>query len=140
MGPFALMDLIGHDVNESVTRSVWASFGYDPRFAPSLAQRSLVEAGWLGRKTGRGCYDYSDGAAPPVPAPAPARQAPAFVISHGESEFGQLLARSGVSVQEAGARRARSASTAWLSCPAARCSPGPPAPPPARWPPRQAGR
>ncbi len=103
MGPFALMDLIGHDVNESVTRSVWASFGYDPRFAPSLAQRSLVEAGWLGRKTGRGCYDYSDGAAPPVPAPAPARQAPAFVISHGESEFGQLLARSGVSVQEAGA-------------------------------------
>ena len=44
MGPFALMDLIGHDVNESVTRSVWASFGYDPRFAPSLAQRSLVEA------------------------------------------------------------------------------------------------
>ena len=48
MGPFALMDLIGHDVNESVTRSVWASFGYDPRFAPSLAQRSLVEAGWLG--------------------------------------------------------------------------------------------
>jgi 3-hydroxybutyryl-CoA dehydrogenase len=103
MGPFALMDLIGHDVNESVTRSVWASFGYDPRFAPSLAQRSLVEAGWLGRKSGRGCYDYSDGAAPPVPAPAPARQAPAFVISHGESELGQLLARSGVSVQEAGA-------------------------------------
>ena len=58
MGPFALMDLIGHDVNESVTRSVWASFGNDPRFAPSLAQRSLVEAGWLGRKTGRGFYDY----------------------------------------------------------------------------------
>jgi 3-hydroxybutyryl-CoA dehydrogenase len=103
MGPFALMDLIGHDVNESVTRSVWASFGYDPRFAPSLAQRSLVEAGWLGRKTGRGCYDYSDGAAPPVPAPAPPRSAPAFVISHGESEFGQLLTRSGVSVQEGGA-------------------------------------
>ena len=103
MGPFALMDLIGHDVNESVTRSVWASFGYDPRFAPSLAQRSLVEAGWLGRKSGRGCYDYSDGAAPPVPAPAPARQAPAFVISHGESEFGPLLARSGVSVQAGGA-------------------------------------
>jgi 3-hydroxybutyryl-CoA dehydrogenase len=103
MGPFALMDLIGHDVNESVTRSVWASFGYDPRFAPSMTQRSLVEAGWLGRKTGRGCYDYSDGAAPPVPAPAPPRPAPAFVISHGESEFGQLLARSGVSVQEAGA-------------------------------------
>ena len=43
MGPFALMDLIGHDVNEAVTRSVWAAFGHDPRFAPSLAQRALVE-------------------------------------------------------------------------------------------------
>ncbi|MGH3281809.1 MAG: 3-hydroxyacyl-CoA dehydrogenase NAD-binding domain-containing protein, partial [Trebonia sp.] len=45
MGPFALMDLIGHDVNEAVTRSVWAAFGYDSRFAPALAQRVLVEAG-----------------------------------------------------------------------------------------------
>ena len=75
MGPFALMDLIGHDVNESVTRSVWASFGNDPRFAPSLAQRSLVEAGWLGRKTGRGCYDYSDGVA--LPGPRRPRPGPA---------------------------------------------------------------
>jgi len=104
MGPFALMDLIGHDVNESVTRSVWASFGNDPRFAPSLAQRSLVEAGWLGRKTGRGCYDYSGGAALPGPAPAPARPGPAFVISHPDTELTRLLARSGVSVQQAGAR------------------------------------
>jgi 3-hydroxybutyryl-CoA dehydrogenase len=103
MGPFALMDLIGHDVNESVTRSVWASFGNDPRFAPSLAQRSLVEVGWLGRKTGRGCYDYSDGATPPVPASAAPQKAPAFVISHGDSGLGQLLTRSGVSVQQAGA-------------------------------------
>jgi 3-hydroxybutyryl-CoA dehydrogenase len=104
MGPFALMDLIGHDVNESVTRSVWASFGNDPRFAPSLAQRSLVEAGWLGRKTGRGCYDYSDGAALPVPAAAPPRSGPAFVISHPDTELTQLLARSGVSVQQAAAQ------------------------------------
>jgi 3-hydroxybutyryl-CoA dehydrogenase len=58
MGPFTLMDLIGHDVNEAVTRSVWGAFGHDPRFAPSLAQRALVEAGWLGRKAGRGFYDY----------------------------------------------------------------------------------
>ena len=56
MGPFALMDLVGQDVNEAVTRSVWAAFGYDPRFAPSLLQRAMVEAGWLGRKTGRGWY------------------------------------------------------------------------------------
>ncbi len=61
MGPFTLMDLIGHDVNEAVTRSVWTAFGHDPRFAPSLAQRALVEAGWLGRKAGRGMYP-SDGA------------------------------------------------------------------------------
>jgi len=61
MGPFALMDLIGHDVNEAVTRSVWTAFGYDPRFAPSLAQRALVEAGWYGRKSGRGVYRYGDG-------------------------------------------------------------------------------
>src|ERR1700722_12413046 len=47
LGPFALMDLIGHDVNEAVTRTVWTAFGHDPRFAPSLAQRALVEAGWL---------------------------------------------------------------------------------------------
>jgi 3-hydroxybutyryl-CoA dehydrogenase len=62
MGPFALMDLVGQDVNEAVTRSVWTAFGYDPRFAPSLLQRALVEAGWLGRKSGRGWYRYGDGA------------------------------------------------------------------------------
>jgi 3-hydroxybutyryl-CoA dehydrogenase len=79
MGPFALMDLIGHDVNEAVTRSVWASFGYDPRFAPALAQRALVEAGWLGRKSGRGVYP-ADGA--PAPTPAPAARSPKVVIEH----------------------------------------------------------
>jgi 3-hydroxybutyryl-CoA dehydrogenase len=68
MGPFALMDLIGHDVNEAVTRSVWAAFGYDPRFAPSLAQRALVDAGWLGRKAGRGVYP----ATPPAGHSSPA--------------------------------------------------------------------
>jgi 3-hydroxybutyryl-CoA dehydrogenase len=62
MGPFELTDLIGQDVNEAVTRSVWESFWHDPRFTPSLAQRRLVEAGRLGRKTGRGWYAYEDGA------------------------------------------------------------------------------
>jgi 3-hydroxybutyryl-CoA dehydrogenase len=73
MGPFALMDLIGHDVNEAVTRSVWAAFGHDPRFAPSLAQRALVEAGWLGRKAGRGMYPAggAPAASPASPAPRP---------------------------------------------------------------------
>jgi 3-hydroxybutyryl-CoA dehydrogenase len=70
MGPFTLMDLIGQDVNEAITRSVWSAFGYDPRFAPSAAQRALVEAGWLGRKTGRGVYDYAGSSQPAVACPA----------------------------------------------------------------------
>ena len=60
MGPFQLMDLIGHDVNYAVTESVFKSFYYDPRFMPSITQLKLVEAGWLGRKAGKGFYNYAD--------------------------------------------------------------------------------
>jgi 3-hydroxybutyryl-CoA dehydrogenase len=65
MGPFELMDLIGLDVNYAVTGSVFEAFHYDPRYRPSLTQRRLVEAGFLGRKTKRGFYDYSEGAERP---------------------------------------------------------------------------
>ncbi len=65
MGPFTLTDYIGHDVNYKVTESVWKAFYYDGRYKPSFAQKSLVDAGYLGRKTGRGFYDYSEGAAKP---------------------------------------------------------------------------
>ena len=67
MGPFELMDFIGNDVNYAVTRSVFEAFFYDPRYRPSLTQRRLVEAGFFGRKSGRGYYDYRGGAVQPVP-------------------------------------------------------------------------
>jgi 3-hydroxybutyryl-CoA dehydrogenase len=60
MGPFELMDLIGHDVNYAVTRSVFDAYYGDPRYKPSLVQQALVEAGRLGRKSGQGFYDYRE--------------------------------------------------------------------------------
>ncbi|MCH2450924.1 MAG: 3-hydroxyacyl-CoA dehydrogenase NAD-binding domain-containing protein [Gracilimonas sp.] len=67
MGPFELMDLIGHDVNYEVTSTVFEAFYYDPRFKPSFAQKRMVEAGWLGRKSGQGFYNYKDESRNPVP-------------------------------------------------------------------------
>ncbi len=67
MGPFELMDLIGIDVNYKVTESIFKSFFCDPRFKPSFIQKRLVEAGYLGKKSGRGFYDYSPGFAKPEP-------------------------------------------------------------------------
>jgi 3-hydroxybutyryl-CoA dehydrogenase len=79
MGPFELMDLIGHDVNFAVTRSVWKAFFHDPRFTPSLIQQELVDAGHLGRKTGRGFYRYGD-AERPAPATLPPGPKPRQVV------------------------------------------------------------
>ncbi|WP_431996277.1 3-hydroxyacyl-CoA dehydrogenase [Streptomyces fungicidicus] len=104
MGPFELTDLIGQDVNESVTHSVWRSFFQDARFTPSLAQRRLVESGRLGRKTGRGWYDHADGAERPEPHTADPAGPPAYVIAEGglgpASELLALIREAGVEVRE----------------------------------------
>ncbi|MEO7963934.1 MAG: 3-hydroxyacyl-CoA dehydrogenase NAD-binding domain-containing protein [Gemmatimonadaceae bacterium] len=67
MGPFELMDFIGHDVNYVVTESVWTAMYFDPRYRPALTQKRLLEAGLLGKKSGRGFYDYAPNASAPVP-------------------------------------------------------------------------
>jgi 3-hydroxybutyryl-CoA dehydrogenase len=67
MGPFELMDFIGNDVNYTVTESVFTAFYYDPRYKPAFTQKRFAEAGYLGRKSGRGYYDYSEGAENPEP-------------------------------------------------------------------------
>jgi 3-hydroxybutyryl-CoA dehydrogenase len=84
MGPFRLMDMIGNDVNYAVTRSVFEGFAYDRRFAPSLLQEELVDAGRLGRKTGRGYYDYGPGASDPPVREAPPGPAPGAVVAYGD--------------------------------------------------------
>lgn len=67
MGPFELTDYIGHDVNYTVTETVFKEFYYDPRYKPSFSQKRLVEARMLGRKSGKGFYDYSENAINPAP-------------------------------------------------------------------------
>ena len=67
MGPFTLMDYIGNDVNYTVTETVFRAFYFDPRYKPAFTQKRLAEAGYLGRKTGKGFYDYSEDAKNPEP-------------------------------------------------------------------------
>ncbi|MFF3894616.1 3-hydroxyacyl-CoA dehydrogenase [Streptomyces sp. NPDC001812] len=112
MGAFELTDLIGQDVNESVTHSVWQAFFQDVRFTPSLAQRRLVESGRLGRKSGRGWYDYSDhsdradGAGRPEPHTAEQAAPPAYVVAEGDlgpaSDLLALIREAGIEVRAEG--------------------------------------
>ncbi|MEV6997313.1 3-hydroxyacyl-CoA dehydrogenase [Streptomyces sp. NPDC093982] len=104
MGAFELTDLIGQDVNESVTHSVWQSFFQDVRFTPSLAQQRLVESGRLGRKSGHGWYDYADDAEAAEPHTAEKARQPAYVVVEGDlgpaSELLTLIREAGIPVRE----------------------------------------
>lgn len=71
MGPFTLMDFIGNDINYTVTETVFTAFYYDPRYRPSFTQKRHSEAGWYGRKSGRGYYNYAEGAITPEPKKDP---------------------------------------------------------------------
>jgi 3-hydroxybutyryl-CoA dehydrogenase len=105
MGPFALMDMIGHDVNFAVTLSMFDACYGDPRYQPSIIQRALVDAGRLGRKTGHGFYDHREGA--PVAraishrsamAPPGRLQAQVGV----EPELALLIENAGIPIDQAG--------------------------------------
>jgi 3-hydroxybutyryl-CoA dehydrogenase len=114
MGPFELMDLIGHDVNFSVTQSVFNAYFGDPRFTPSVLQQELVNAGFLGRKTGRGFYRYGDDAPKAEPRSEPPAERPQAlrvtrVGQHHEFAFNALhdvvnarLAAAGIPVSHPG--------------------------------------
>ncbi|PKP26826.1 MAG: 3-hydroxybutyryl-CoA dehydrogenase [Bacteroidetes bacterium HGW-Bacteroidetes-2] len=67
MGPFELMDFIGNDVNYTVTETVFTAFYFDPRYKPAFTQKRFAEAGYLGRKTGRGYYNYAENTTNPEP-------------------------------------------------------------------------
>ncbi len=83
MGPFALMDLVGLDVNLAVSTSVYEQTAHDPRFAPNVLQQAQVDAGRLGRKAGAGWYDYSPDVVHPTAAPSRPGALPETVVEHG---------------------------------------------------------
>src|SRR5262249_23812263 len=104
MGPFALMDLIGHDVNFAVTRSVYEALSHDPRYRPSLLQEELVNAGLLGRKSGRGFYDYAKNAPQELPNDFPPVAKPTQIVVEGDlgpaAALAALARDAGIAVTE----------------------------------------
>jgi 3-hydroxybutyryl-CoA dehydrogenase len=87
MGPFELMDLIGHDTNLAVTKSMFQAYFCDPRFTPSVIQQELVDAGYLGRKSGRGFYLYGEDALRPEAVVEPLARCPTHVWFMGDDLF-----------------------------------------------------
>jgi 3-hydroxybutyryl-CoA dehydrogenase len=92
MGPFELMDLIGLDVNIAVTTSVWEAFFHDARYTPSVTQHEMVAAGYLGRKAGRGFFEYGANAVKPAPTAELPQPRPGKIARQGELRMGADLA------------------------------------------------
>ncbi|MDO8252549.1 MAG: 3-hydroxyacyl-CoA dehydrogenase NAD-binding domain-containing protein, partial [Rhodoferax sp.] len=113
MGPCELMDLIGHDTNFSVTQSVYEANFFDKRFVPSLVQRELVDGGLLGRKSGRGFYDYTEDAAKPAMATVESTPMPTAqrLRVHGQ---GPMADRFIAVLQQAGQAVQRMQDSDWL--------------------------
>jgi 3-hydroxybutyryl-CoA dehydrogenase len=103
MGPFELMDLIGHDTNLAVTKSMFQAYFCDPRFTPSVIQQELVDAGYLGRKSGRGFYRYSSDTLPAEAIAEPMASCPKHVSFTGEDLFlsavGQRSQKANIATQ-----------------------------------------
>jgi 3-hydroxybutyryl-CoA dehydrogenase len=104
MGPLELMDLIGHDVDFAVTTSIFDGFNRAARFRPSVLQKELIDAGRLGRKSGRGIFDYSTGSPAPAPRQIAPQAPPDRIVVHGElgiaSSLKTLVGRSGITVEQ----------------------------------------
>jgi 3-hydroxybutyryl-CoA dehydrogenase len=103
MGPFELMDMIGHDVNFAVSSSVYEAFFQDPRYRPSLIQKELVDAGRLGRKSGQGFYSYAPDAPVTAAATAPLGLVPGRLVIEGDlgpaSALAELAVETGLPVK-----------------------------------------
>lgn len=93
MGPFEVMDLVGLDVSQTVTETVYRGFGQAVRFAPSAIQRDLVAQGHLGRKTGRGFYDYSVDGSPTPACEGSGKGRPSWEASSALGAFAAALDR-----------------------------------------------
>ena len=113
MGPCELMDLIGHDTNFSVTQSVFVANFFDKRYVPSLVQREMVDAGLLGRKSGRGFFDYRDGAVKPAAASL-ALLAVAAAQRLGLHGAGAVAERFADALQQAGVAFERLPASDWV--------------------------
>ncbi len=113
MGPCELMDLIGHDTNFSVTQSVYEANFFDKRYVPSLVQREMVDGGLLGRKSGRGFFDYREGAVKPAAAEPSVAAVPsaARVSLHGT---GAVAERFAGALEQAGVAFERTPASNWV--------------------------